>query len=146
MFKKTLTSILLLLLVCSGAGAQQAREFRQTLDSIQVLMKERTTVKVALKVNRVLSRGENLDFTFTSTLGDYPWRQEDVRWFRRNLKNLLPSQYRNRQIGNIMVGKNKLETYAMPTVGSDGKPGTAMFRTKDSSCLSDSSPRRGRAT
>ena len=30
-----------------------------------------------------------------------------------------------------MVGKNKLETYAMPTVGSDGKPGTAMFRTKD---------------
>ena len=48
MFKKTLTSILLLLLVCSGAGAQQAREFRQTLDSIQVLMKERTTVKVAL--------------------------------------------------------------------------------------------------
>ena len=131
MFKKTLTSIMLLVLVCTGARAQQPREFKQTLDSLQVLMQERTTVKIALKINKVVSRGDALDFTFTSSLGDYPWRQDDVRFFKRNFKNLLPNNYRNKQIGEILVGKNKLETYVMPTIGNSGKPGTAMFRTRD---------------
>ena len=131
MFKKALTTIALLAAFSSVLEAQQAREFKEALDSMQTLLKERTTVLATVKASKVVSSGNALDFHFTTTFGDIPWRDSDIRWFRRTLKTLLPQNYKGKEIGEIYVGKNKLETYSMPRIDNSGKPVTAKFRTKD---------------
>ena len=42
-----------------------------------------------------------LDFIFTETLGDIPWKKEDISWFKTVLKDLAPSGYRNCKVGSI---------------------------------------------
>ncbi|MBR4756840.1 MAG: hypothetical protein IK076_07855, partial [Bacteroidales bacterium] len=129
--KAILLVIVLLAASWSCLNAQQPKEFKQALDSIQVLMKERTTVTGLVKANKVVPRGDALDFYFTTSFGDYPWRNSDVKWFRTTLKILLPDEWKSKTIGDLYVGKNKVESYIMPVAGKSGKPSSAMFRTKD---------------
>ena len=42
-------------------------------------------------------RGNTLDFYFTNSLGDYPWYEGDIEWFRDTLAQLLPKKYKNYQ-------------------------------------------------
>ena len=79
--------LLLVTLLLSGLAleAQTAREFKTAADSLRARLRRRTTVDASLKLNRVTKRGTTLDFTFSKELGDYPWREEDVEWFREEL-------------------------------------------------------------
>ncbi len=131
MRRKVLLSVILITVFSSWANAQKVNDFKSTIDSIQVRMEERTTVKVDLKLKEVVPRDNYLDFYFTNTLGDYPWRRTDISWFKSRLKEVLPAKWRARSVGNIFVGNNKLDTYVMPPVDDSGKPISAMFRTKD---------------
>ena len=111
--------------------AQKVQEFKQALDSMQTLLQERTTVASQIKARKIVKRDKYLDFHFTNTFGDYPWRDPDITWFRKTLKTLLPQDWSSSEIGVLYVGKNKIESYAMPLVDNNGKPRTAMFRAKD---------------
>ena len=129
--KKVLSVLALLTALAGGIKAQKVKDFRPALDSMQVLMKKRTTVSVALSAKKITARGSTLDFHFTNTLGDYPWRSADVRWFKSRLKSNLPNNWKDYSVGDIYVGTNKLESYVMPSVDGSGKPVSHMFRAKD---------------
>ncbi len=111
--------------------AQSVKDFKDAVDSLQTLLPERTGVSAQVKANKVVRRGYGLDFHFTPAMGDFPWREEDVQWLRETLKDLMPQSCSDYSIGNLFVGKNKLESYVMPAVGNDGKPTGNRFRTKD---------------
>ena len=92
--KRTLLLVLAGILTCLPMPAQTAREFKTAVDSLRARLHRRTTVDTALKLTKVAKRGNTLDFTFSQELGDYPWRQEDVEWFRNQLRELTPGPYR----------------------------------------------------
>ncbi len=129
--RKTIPATLLALTLTTFLGAQTVKDFKPALDSMQTLLRERTTVASIIKAKKVVKREKTIDFHFTNTFGDYPWRESDVKWFRTTLKDLFPKPWSDFSVGEIFIGSNPLESYVMPTVGSNGKPRSAMFRTKD---------------
>ena len=102
------------LLSCLALPAQTAREFKTANDSLRARLHRRTTVDSFLRVSKVTKRGTTLDFHFSKELGDYPWRAEDVEWFRKELLDLFPSGYRAYALGNVFADKNDLATLPMP--------------------------------
>ena len=78
MIRKSLTSLFLLASMAFASNAQQVKDFKPTLDSLQTLLKERTTVSAVVKASKIVARGNTLDFHMTSNFGDYPWRNTDV--------------------------------------------------------------------
>ena len=131
MLRKSVPTLLLALFLPLSLSAQKVAEFKPALDSAQTLLWERTTVASQVKARKIVNRNGTLDFYLTNTFGDYPWRDSDVRWFRKTLKDLLPQTWAKSAIGDIYVGKNKLESYVMPKIDNTGRPRSAMFRTKD---------------
>lgn len=131
MFKRILTAIATGFIMSSGLGAQTVKDFKDAVDSLQNLMVKRTNVSSQVKANKVVRRGYNLDFYFTSSMGDFPWRKQDLEWLKETLTEMLPESCSKYSIGNLYVGKNNLESYVMPQTGNDGKPIDDKFRTKD---------------
>ena len=129
MRKLLLTAVLFL--SCLTLPAQTAREFKTAADSLRARLHRRTTVDSYLKVSKVMKRGTTLDFHFSKELGDYPWRAEDVEWFRQELRDLFPSIYRPYTLGNIYADKNDLNTLPMPALTSNGRPAETKLRTGD---------------
>ena len=120
-----------LLLSSLTLPAQTAREFRVATDSLRARLHRRTTVDSFLKVSKVTKRGTTLDFHFSKELGDYPWRTEDVEWFRKELLDLFPANYRAFALGNIFADKNDLTKLPMPALTASGKPAETELRTGD---------------
>ena len=125
--------LLLAALLLSGLAlpAQTAREFRVATDSLRARLHRRTTVDSFLKVSKVTKRGTTLDFHFSKELGDYPWRAQDVEWFRKELLDLFPANYRAFALGNIFADKNDLAKLPMPALTANGKPAETELRTGD---------------
>lgn len=112
-------------------SAQNVKVFKTAIDSLEVRMQRRTTVYTRLSAKKIVSRGNSLDFHFTSSLGDYPWRTSDVKWFKDNIKELMPEAYKKSSVGEIYVGNNKLADYIVPDIGDSGEPIHTKFRTTD---------------
>ena len=98
--------IITILLLCGlnlGAAAQNqiTKDFRPVCDSLDVLLKQNRDVKGQLKLKNVMKRGDCLDIYFTESLGDYPWREGEPEWFRKQLKSLFPEKYRKYKLGKI---------------------------------------------
>ena len=99
-------------------------DFEPVCDTLDSLIRCRTSVKGELELNAVMKRGKFLDFYFTRSLGDWPWTEADARWFRSELKALFPEEYRDRQPGSIYSNRVNLDRLTMPDVGYNGKPQT----------------------
>ncbi len=110
------------------AQGRLSRTFSDAVDSLSVLAAERTTVDVELKLNTVNRRGDNLDFYFSRTLGDLPWHEEDVTWFKGQLKALFPEQEKIYGVGNVFANGIKLEELVTPHLGTDGLPEESVHR------------------
>ena len=121
----------LLLLVPALLPAQTAREFKTATDSLRARLERRTTVKASLKISKVTKRGTTLDFHFSKELGDYPWRAEDVEWFKEELRKEIPSAYRSYAVGDILADKVALNKLSMPKPTSSGQPSETSLRTTD---------------
>lgn len=104
------------------AQSGTAKEFTEVCDSLSKLIYERTTVRGKLKLKSVMKRGKTLDFYFTESLGDYPWKAEDITWFRKNLRKLFPRKYCSYSLGDIYSKRLKFETFPTPHIGKDGRP------------------------
>ena len=120
--RKSLLLTTLLLLAGLSLPAQTAKEFKTATDTLKARLQRRTSVSSSLKMNKVMKRGTTLDFYFSKELGDYPWRTEDVEWFRDQLRAEIPSSYRSYTVGDIYADKNDLNTLPMPKLTSSGKP------------------------
>ncbi len=131
MIKRLITLFAVAGAFSTGLAAQSVKEFKDAVDSLQTLVVERTGVSSQVKANKVVRRGYDLDFYFTPAMGDFPWRSKDVKWLRKTLTDLMPESCSKYGIGNLFVGKNRLESYVVPQVGNDGKSINNKFRTKD---------------
>ena len=131
MIKRLITIFAVAGAFSTGLAAQSVKEFKDAVDSLQTLVVERTGVSSQVKANKVVRRGYELDFYFTPAMGDFPWRPKDVEWLRNTLSDLMPESCSKYGIGNLFVGKNRLESYAMPQVSDNGKAIDNKFRTKD---------------
>ena len=130
MMRKFLVLVTLLLSFLP-LGAQTAKEFKPAADSLRARLKRRTTVDTSLKLTRVAKRGTTLDFHFSKELGDYPWKAEDVEWFRKQLLDLYPSPYRSYALGDIYAERRNLTILPMPKLTSNGRPAETALRTGD---------------
>jgi len=130
LIRKTLPILTALLLPLS-LGAQKVSEFKETVDSLSTLLKERTTVRNRLVLKSVSKSGSYLDFAFSESIGDLPWRSGDVSWFKNNLQDLLPMAYSSYRVGNIYCGNRDLSEMVISEPGSDGSPQSTSFQMED---------------
>ena len=124
-------ALLALTLPLSLCAQNSGKLFTESCDSMSVLMKERSGVTCGFKVLRHFESGKKLNIRFSTELGDYPWRKDEVEWFRKTFGTILPAKYTGYSVGNITVNGNPLEDYIVTVPGNDGSPAPAAFRRKD---------------
>lgn len=129
MSKKTTVTLIAFLAVVLSLNGQTARQFTATCDSLQTLLKERSGVSSIVKLSKVSKAGNSLDLFFTKTLGDYPWREADITWFKDTFARLSPESCSNLSVRNMYVDGNPISKYVIPAPGNDGKPSCSLFRT-----------------
>lgn len=137
MRKTTLAIFLAFTLSAIPSVGQSVREFKEVCDSLSVLAKERTSVEVQLGLKKVSINGSKLDFRFSETLGDLPFRKEDIDWFRTQLGNLFPEKYAAYGVGRIYSNGIDLNELAMPALTYAGYPTESRFRRADPRGTSD---------
>ena len=128
---RLIITILLLCCIHIGASAQNqiTKDFKPVCDSLDVLLKQNRDVKGELKLKNVMKRGDLLDIYFTESIGDYPWREGEPEWFRRQLRNLFPEKYRKYKLGKIYSKRIELDKLTTAELGFDGSPSDSRFRT-----------------
>ncbi|MCM1502947.1 MAG: xanthan lyase [Bacteroidales bacterium] len=107
-----------------------ARDFKPACDSLSTLIYERCGVEGCLRLKSVMKRGSTLDFYFTESLGDYPWRPDDIKWFRSTLEKLFPDQYSSYRMGEIYSRSDKFGSLAVDAIGFSGSPASSRNRIK----------------
>lgn len=130
---KILTAALLLT-ICLPSGAENisVKEFKSCCDSLSTLLGKRTGVrKVKLQLKNVMKREGKIDFYFTETIGDFPWKEADIEWFREQFGKLMPRRYRETEIGEIMCKTRPLPLYVTPPLGKNGKPVESKYKVDD---------------
>jgi len=131
--KRILSLLAAVLLLEAAAPAQTriAREFGPATDSLKARLQRRTSVNCSLKITKVVKRGSSLDFYFSQELGDYPWRRDDIDWFRNQLRELAPDAWREYAIGDIYAKNTLLTDLPMPPLSWSGSPRLNSFRVTD---------------
>ena len=122
--KKIILIILTTFGLCATSSGQSAiiKDFQPVCDSLDVMLKENRDVKGRLRIKSIMKRGKVLDFYFTESLGDYPWRKGEPEWFRRELKRRFPEKYKSYDLGNIYSKTITLNRLVTAELGFDGKP------------------------
>lgn len=100
---KKIILTLLIVFTCLEASSQSkiVEDFKDACDSLGTLMSEKTGVNGSLTLKAVMKRGSVLDFYFTESLGDYPFRPGDAKWFRSALKGQFPDDYSRYSLGEV---------------------------------------------
>lgn len=106
-------------------------EFKTKCDTLQTLIKERTSVTAIVRLESVSKRNGALDFHFSSNIGDIPWTKEDIVWLRKTMHELAPGIYANYKIGNIYCNNTLLEELAHPFPNNTGKPVDNKYKRQD---------------
>ena len=125
MVRRFLAGLFLLCICTLGAYAQSAvslRDFAGVADSLSVLFRERTTVDNEIKLTRVMKRGDLLDFYFSSEMGEYPWRDDDIPWIKETICSLMPGNYTSFSIGNVYAKNKDISKSTVPHIGNSGQP------------------------
>ena len=132
--KKLLAYISFSILISFSAYAQSeiVTDFKPVCDSLATLLTERTGVPGVVTVKSIMKRGSSLDFYFTETLGDYPWKDGDSRWFKNTLSKLIPDKYRKYKAGEIYSRGVALNHLVTPRLNSDGKPSASRYKLRSS--------------
>jgi len=95
-------------------------------DSLEIVLERHSTIVNDLKLKKVLKRNNLLDFYFDESLGDYPWRENDIKWFKAEVRKSLPEGYGDYLVGNLYANGIGLAELVTPELGNDGTP--AKFR------------------
>ena len=122
--KKIILTIIAAVAFAAAGSAQNTivKDFKPVCDSLDAMLKRNRDVKGGLQLQNVMKRKNNLDFYFTNSLGDYPWREGEPEWFRKELKKRFPEKYKNYGIGVIYSNKIAFERLTTPELGFDGTP------------------------
>lgn len=118
-------------LVPAMSQSRIADEFKPACRTLDSLIQEKTTVKNELAIRAVMKRGNSLDFYFTRSLGDCPWRSDTYRWFKESLKELFPQEYSRYDVGEIYCGRTRMSELVTGSPGNDGQPDKTPFKVRD---------------
>lgn len=130
MFRKFLFICIICFSIGQAADGQSLvlSDYRKKCDTLQTLVRERTTVQTALRLKSVMRRNGVLDFYFSSTIGDIPWTPDDVRWLKRTLHEISPVGYSHYKIGDIYCERTPLQSMAFNAPGNNGHPAEHNWR------------------
>lgn len=133
MTKKILYIILALTITGLNAKAQSqiVLDFQPVCDSLSKLIEERNTIKWKLELKSIMKRKGALDFYFTESLSDYPWKKADIAWFKKELKNNFPDGYKNYKLGAIFSKKFSFDKLETPELSYDGQPKPSKYKIAD---------------
>lgn len=122
--KRLIITILASMTFCAAALGQSAiiKDFQPVCDCLDSLLKENRDVKGALRMKSIMKRGKVLDFYFTESLGDYPWREGEPQWFKNELKKRFPEKYRKYDLGAIYSKNISIDRLVTAELGFDGRP------------------------
>lgn len=128
--KRLLITYISFMILGISAMAQSTivKEFKPVCDSLSRMIQARNTVYGELKLKAVMKRGNSLDFYFTESLGDYPWRRADEEWFKKELKSLFPEKYRSYRLGAIYSRRVAFDKFSTPELRNDGQPSSSSLR------------------
>ncbi|MBR4298338.1 MAG: xanthan lyase [Bacteroidales bacterium] len=129
--KKTVLIILFMSIFCLGASGQSAivKDFQPACDSLGKMILEKQQIRHGtLKLKNVMKRGNVLDFYFTESLGDYPWRKGEPEWFRKSLRSMFPERYRSYSLGRIYSRSTQIEDFVTVELGYDGRPVRSQYQ------------------
>ncbi|MGN0189165.1 MAG: xanthan lyase [Candidatus Cryptobacteroides sp.] len=134
--KRVLLKISLAVLLVQGSvpshgQGRMMEAFKAVCDTMGVRTAERTGVRTELRLKSVMKRGGVLDFYFTESLCDYPWRAEDIKWFRNELKSCFPEEYSSYRLGEIYARRDRIQALATDPIDFNGLPSSARNRTKN---------------
>lgn len=117
------------LLSAPQTRAQSKLEFKDCCDSLTVRIQERSGARSEpLSVRKALRRGRKLDLYFDRTLGDYPWYEGDIEWFKKEIRKYIPPKYANYSIGEIFSRNSPLKDFLTPRLANDGLPQRSLNR------------------
>ena len=127
---KRIIITLLILLSCLEASSQSkiVKDFKDACDSLNTLMSERTLVNGNISLKSVMKRGKTLDFYFTESLGDYPLRPGDAKWFRNALRAQFPEQYSKYLLGVVKSKNIDIEDLEVAALTFKGNPAHSAHR------------------
>ena len=131
--KKAFIIIMTFFTLAFNVSAQSTivKDFKEVCDSLNTLLIERTEVKGVLGLKSIMKRGTTLDFYFTESLGDYPFRTDDSKWFRTTLKSLFPEKYSKYTLGNVYSRNVSIERLEVSELGFSGSPMGSRHKTSD---------------
>lgn len=115
----------------SNAITRIKDDFNNISDTLSIIMQQRTTVKVKLELKSVMKRGNFLDFYFTESLGDIPWKKDDAVLFKNSLRARFPKTYKKYKLGDIYSNGQELTQLITPVLYNDGHPHKSSYRTND---------------
>lgn len=121
-------SILLSTNWISSGQSPIVKDFEPVCDSLSKLISERTSVKGELRVKAIMKRGSNLDFYFTESLGDFPWRKGGAKWFHRTLASMFPEKYSRYRLGETYSNRVSLERLETQSLTYNGTPAESPHR------------------
>jgi len=120
-FRPILPALLWLTMgLCSSA--QNASDFKGVSDSLSVMLKQRTGVESKVELWKVMKRGKVLDLYFTRDIADYPWRETDLRWLKKEIAYRFPQEWDSWEPGHLFCRRIPLEELTTPACGNSGKP------------------------
>lgn len=128
MKKIILTSVIIFSCLVASAQSKIVKDFKDVCDSLNTLMSERTSVQGCITLKSVMKRGKVLDFYFTESLGDYPFRPGDAKWFRNALKAQFPDAYKNYSLGEVKSRNIDIENLEVAGLTFEGKPAHSSHR------------------
>ena len=113
--KKLLLSLTLALaFLPSPAQTPRARDFSTVTDSLQVRLKRRTGVTSNFKLEKVLVRGNALDFYFSQNLLGQPYRKGDITWLTEQIQELGKGKLGKYKVGNLYARGQRLAGLSQP--------------------------------
>ncbi len=115
----------------SRAQSQIVLDFEPVCDTLSKLLEERNTVKWKLEIKSIMKRKGNLDFYFTESLSDYPWKGDDIKWFKKELQSFFPEGYTNYKLGAIFSKKVSIDNLETPELSYDGRPKPSKYKIAD---------------
>ena len=105
--------------------------YRDSCKRLSSMIEERTGVRTDLKLRTLMRRSEVIDYYFTSTIGDIPWRSEDIPWLSKVLQSFAPEKYKGYRTGTVYCGKLPIRSLIINPISYDGKPVASKWTTTD---------------
>lgn len=128
MRKLLLTALTVLSLLPAGAaGLPRPSQFKVVCDTLTARCNRRFNVRSWVSVDKVYVKNGALDLFFNRSLADYPWHEEDVLWFMKELNRESADIIGNYGIGSCMADGCRLEELATPRLSRDGKYRNYMY-------------------